>query len=122
LASILALTVMALAAVATVVFVGVLKPVSATAYALFAGWLLLPQIVIAATTVVARHHGRAVPAGEWLLAAGCAAGGVLLFTDILFRHRDAQGGIAILMVPLLQLPAWLVLRWLFRRLAGPPRA
>jgi hypothetical protein len=121
-ASILALTVMVLAAVATVVFVGILKPVSATAYAVFAAWLLLPHIVIAASTLAARRRGRSVPAGEWLLAAGCAAGGVLLLADIMFWHRDAQGGIAILMVPLLQLPAWLVLRWLFRRLAGRPRA
>jgi hypothetical protein len=121
-AAILALTVMVLAAVATVVFVGILKPVSATAYAVFAAWLLLPQFVIAATTLAARRRGQSVPAGEWLLAAGCAAGGVLLLADILFWHRDAQGGIAILMVPLLQLPAWIVLRWLFRRLAGRPRA
>ncbi|NJD24468.1 MAG: hypothetical protein FIB06_03580 [Betaproteobacteria bacterium] len=115
--SILALTVITLAAVATVVFVGILKPVSATAYALFALWLLLPAIVIAASTLTARRRGRPVPAGEWLLGAAVAAGGALMLADILFWHRDAQGGIAVLMVPLLQLPAWFALRWVLRRRA-----
>lgn len=103
-APLIALTVIALAAALTVVFVGILKPVSATAYALFALWLLLPPIVITATTLAARRRGRPVPAGEWLLGAAVAAGGALMLADILFWHRDAQGGIAVLMVPLLQLP------------------
>ena len=124
--SILALTVITLAAVATVVFVGILKPVSATAYALFALWLLLPAIVIAATTLAARRRVHPVPSGEWLLGAAVAAGGALMLADILFWHRDAQGGIAVLMVPLLQLPAWFALRWALRRRAptagrGQPR-
>lgn len=92
-------------AIATLAFVPILKPSSTGAYLFFSGWLLLPHLLMAAAMVVFQRRQRRT---GWLcgFVAAIALAGVLLLCDIIFWHPDPQGGIAVVMTPLLQ---WLAL-------------
>lgn len=109
----------AAAACATVLFVGAMKPTSATAFALFSAWLLIPHAAMAAALMVKQHNG-ATP-GHWhAVAIVVCIAGVLAIADAIYWHPDAQGALAVMMVPLLQGVALALLLplsgWAHRRL------
>jgi hypothetical protein len=109
----------AAAACATVLFVAAMKPTSATAFALFSAWLLIPHAAMAAALVIRQRKGPA-PAHWHAVAIVVCIGGVLAIADAIFWHPDAQGALAVMMVPLLQAIALGVLLplsgWARRRL------
>lgn len=92
---------LAVAAGGSVAFVSALKPTSATAFAIFAGWLLVPYGVIAGVLLAVRRRGVALL--HWYAGALVVAiAGLGYLADVVLWHPDAQGGIAVLMAPLLQ--------------------
>ena len=104
------------AACASIWFVGLLKPSSTGAWVFFTTWLTLPHAILG--TLLARrrtgtsNHVHAV-------AIMIAAAGILFLADTVLWHPDAQGAIAVLMLPILQGMALLLLLpaagWLARR-------
>lgn len=91
----------AIAACTTVLFVGVLKPTSITAFVSFSIWLILPYVIVGATLVFLQRKGNA--SFSWYVVAVIVSlGGILFLADVIFWHRDAQGAIAVLMTPILQ--------------------
>lgn len=98
----------AAAAVVTVWFVGVMKPTSALVFLAFSAWLVSPYIVMAALLGFLERR-RAAPASCHAAAILICLGGVLFLADLIFWHTDAQGAIAVLMAPLFQGIALLVL-------------
>jgi hypothetical protein len=92
---------LALAAGGSIAFVATLKPVSATAFAVFAAWLLVPYAIIAGILIAVRRRGIALL--PWYSGAlVVAVAGLAYLADVVLWHPDAQGGIAVLMAPLLQ--------------------
>ena len=91
-------------AIASLAFVPILKPTSTGAYLFLACWLLLPHALMTVALFFFHHRQRRT---GWLCGAvaGVALAGVLLLCDIIFWHPDAQGAIAVVMTPLLQLLA-----------------
>jgi hypothetical protein len=112
----------AAAACATVLFVAAMKPTSTTAFALFSAWLLLPHAAMAAALLLRQRNGGM--AGHWhaVVIVVCSAG-VLAIADTIFWHPDAQGALAVMMVPLLQAIALALLLplsgWARRRFQSP---
>ena len=108
-----------LAACLTVLFVKAIKPVSAGALLFFSLWLLLPYGLMAVALVALwrkRSASRRWPA----VAIGVSIGGLVFLMDVIVWRPEAQGAIAVLLVPLLQgcalallLP---VVSWLSRKL------
>ncbi len=81
--------------------VAVLKPTSVGAYVFFAAWLAIPYIAIVAGLVLLERAGRA--SGYWcVVAVAGSVVGVVFLADVIYWHRDAQGGIAVLMAPIFQ--------------------
>jgi hypothetical protein len=92
---------MAVAACTTVFFVSVLKPTSTGAFVFFAVWLSLPYVVICAVLLTLQRKGAAT--FHWYVVAVIVSiGGILFMADVIFWHRDAQGAIAVFMIPILQ--------------------
>lgn len=112
-----AFAVMATAAGATLWFVTVLKPNSAGAFVFFALWLVLPYAVMTAALVFLSRGGR-VALHCALLASLLSIAGVLFLTDVIIWRPDAQGALAVLMAPILQLGAFAILlpvvKWVLR--------
>ncbi|WP_374285074.1 hypothetical protein [Novosphingobium sp.] len=106
-----------IAACISVGFVQSLKPVSAGAYLFWSSWLVLPYLGLGAAMFLARRKARSSSMVQGT-AMIVSIAGPLLLADAVFWHPDAQGGIAVLMVPFVQaglaailLPvAWLVTR------------
>ncbi len=102
----------------TIYLVSLLKPTSATALALFSMWLLLPNVLMAWGLWWGARNRPLHPIwdGAALLVT---LGGVVLVADPIFWHRDPQSAIAIMMTPLTQAAAWVVLAplcwWVSRR-------
>ena len=94
-------TAIAGAAVTTVWFVAVLQPTTTAAFAAFAAGLVSPHAAMAAGLLFLQRKGAA-PAHWHVIAIVVSVGGVLFLADRIFWHTDAQGGIAVLMAPLLQ--------------------
>lgn len=112
---------------ATLAMVMVLRPATLEAGVLFSAWLLLPYALLACLVVFGSGDRTAAQANLATVVL-VAAGGLALLADIIFFHPDAQGPIALLMVPLLQsvgtavaapLAHWALRRC--RRRRPPPR-
>lgn len=114
--------VLAIAASASLVFVGILQPTSAGAAAFLAAWLALPYAILAlGLRLFAKERTSAI--AVTLVAALVAAGGLLFLVDVIFLRPDAQGGIAVFFTPAYQIVAIAVLlpacRWLVGRRVRP---
>lgn len=91
----------AIAACITVLSVSALEPTSTGAFIFFAVWLSFPYIIMGAVLIVLQRKGTA--SFYWYIATIIVSiGGVLFLADVIFWHPDAQGAIAVLMVPILQ--------------------
>lgn len=91
----------AVAACLTIFFVSALRPTSTGAFVFFTVWLNLPYAVVCALLLVL--HRKGTSSFHWYAVAVIVSiGGVLFLADVIFWHRDAQGAIAVLMVPILQ--------------------
>ena len=103
-----ALLVVIVAACTTVFFVTTLKPSSVMAFTLFAAWLVLPYLVMAAVLIKSGQKGT--PSPHWhVLAIGASMVGIVFLIDVIFLHPDAQGAIAVAMTPLIQAVASVLL-------------
>jgi hypothetical protein len=97
----IAFLLIAIAACTTVVFVSALGPTSIGAFAFFAVWLVLPYAIMSAALIFLQRKGNAFV--RWyVVAVIVSAGGILYLADVIFWRPDAQGGIAVLMTPILQ--------------------
>jgi hypothetical protein len=102
----------------TIYLVSLLKPTSATAFALFSMWLLAPNglMVLGLGWGARKQKSHPIWDGAALLVT---LGGVVLVADPIFWHRDAQSAIAIMMTPLTQAAAGVLLApvcwWVSRR-------
>jgi hypothetical protein len=99
---------MALAAGFSVWSVSIGKPTSVGAFLFFSAWLVSPYLVLSAALILQSAKGRSA-FHRLLVAAVVTVGGVLLLADVMFWHKDAQGAIAMLMVPIFQGAAYVVL-------------
>lgn len=91
----------AAAAGTSIAFVGAMKPTSTAAFLFFSAWLILPHVAMAGALWLRERQGTA--AVHWhAVAILVCIGGVLAIADAIFWHPDAQGALAVLMVPLLQ--------------------
>jgi hypothetical protein len=106
----------ALAACATVSLVSALKPVSTYAFLSLVLWLFAPYVIMTAALVLL--HGKGKTSLRWGVAAMIvSAGGILALVDVIYWRPDAQGAIAVLMVPILQIAALALLLpilWMLR--------
>jgi FtsH-binding integral membrane protein len=95
------LALMVACAASSVFFVQALKPSSESAFDFFTLWLASPDMVMAASLLMFRRKKSNF---LHLLCAATivSATGVILLADVIFWHRDAQGAIAVLMVPISQ--------------------
>lgn len=107
-----ALLLMALSVGITVWFVTLLKPTSVGAFLFFAGWLLAPYVLLSGTLLL-RHPRNPAPARWFFITAIVSIGGVLMLSDLIFWHKDSQGAIGVILVPLFQGVAAVVLFALF---------
>jgi hypothetical protein len=82
-------------------FVSVLKPASVGAFMFFATWLVAPYALMAAALIVLSPKSGS-PFQWFAVAALVSAAGMLMLADVMFWHKDAQGAIAVLLVPLFQ--------------------
>jgi hypothetical protein len=100
----LACPVMAIALCATIYFTLALKPSSFNAFIFFATWLSAPYLVMGIGLFFLHKHGGA--GVYWCaLAVLISAGGIIYLLDVIYWHRDAQGAIAVVMTPVLQMIA-----------------
>ncbi|HEY2337849.1 MAG TPA: hypothetical protein VGI18_10840 [Burkholderiales bacterium] len=122
----IAYTVLGFAAVASWLFVALLRP-SAWLAALLAAWLVLPYAMLA--VAVRLGAGRAGQIAGAVTSAIVAAAGLLFLTDVILLHPDPQGGIAVFFTPIYQVLALIVLlpvcrqlaeKWLQRAAQTPP--
>lgn len=108
---------MAMSAGISVWFVSVLKPVSMGAYFFFVLWLLSPYAIMSVTLMLWRPENRS-SFDRQFVAALVSAGGILLLSDVIFWHKDAQGAISVVLVPVFQCAAFVVLlpiaKWVSR--------
>lgn len=96
--------VMVVAACTTIWFVSALKPTSIGAFVFFSIWLILPYAIMSTALIFLQRKGSA--SFHWyVVAVMVSAGGILFLTDVVFWHPDAQGSIAVLMTPILQVGA-----------------
>jgi membrane protein implicated in regulation of membrane protease activity len=78
------------------------------AFFFFAFWLISPYVILSATPIFLRPTNQ--PSFHWfVVAALVSTGGILLLSDVIFWHKDAQGAIAMLLVPIFQGIAFVVL-------------
>jgi hypothetical protein len=91
----------ALAACVTVLLVSALKPTSTGVFVGFAVWLIFPYVVMSAVLIFFERKGTA--SFHWYVAAAIVSvSGILFLANVIFWHPDAQGAIAVLMTPILQ--------------------
>ena len=110
--------ILAIAALASLVFVDALQPNSFAATALIATWLVLPYAALALwLTFFAKERPSAI--AHVVVIAIVTVGGLLFLTYVIFLHPDPQGGIAVLFTPVYQAVGIGILvpmcRWLFPR-------
>jgi hypothetical protein len=112
---------LAAAGIATMFFVHVLMPSSATVALLIGAWLLLPYALLAAALRWLANDARSLRTYT-TLALATATGGVLFLTYVIYLNPDPQGAIAVFFTPVYQLVGVGVLfpvcAWLFAK----PRA
>lgn len=115
----LTLTLLGAAACATIFFLVALKPSNAGAFAFGAAWLTAPHMVLAGVLMVLRRRGT--PLQPWCIAAALVTvAGLYMHVDAIWLHPDAQGAIAVMITPVLQGIAFLVVAplawWAARRM------
>lgn len=99
---------MALSAFVSIWFVIIIKPTNINAFFFFASWLISPYLAMSAALIFLRPKDQ--PSRHWFVVATIvSAGGILLLSDVVFWHKDAQGAIAMLLVPIFQGVAFVVL-------------
>lgn len=97
-----------LAACATVFFVKALKPTSTGAFIFFSIWLILPYAAMYVALILLQRKRKATL--HWYVVATIISiGSILFLADVILWHPDAQGGIAVLMTPILQVVALIFL-------------
>jgi hypothetical protein len=116
--AVLSLVLIIIAACVAIFFVGALKPTSIGAYLFLSIWLVIPYAGMAVALVIQQRSGSA--SLPWYAAMSIIAfGGLLFLADTIFWHPDAQGGIAVVMTPILQAIAMallaLVCWWMSRK-------
>ena len=112
------LVLITIAACVAMLFVRALEPTSTRAYLFFSIWLAIPYAGMAVALVLLERSGSA--SLPWYAAMSIVAfGGLLFLADTIFWHPDAQGGIAVLIAPILQAIAMTLLApvcwWMARR-------
>ncbi len=116
----LSYSVLVFATGATLAMIRVLSPTSLKADLLLSVWLMSPYALLL-LIVMCFSRDRPAAQGSFTSIALVTVGGLTLLADIIWFHPDAQGPIALLMVPLFQLGGILVTlplaRLCFRRLA-----
>ena len=92
---------LAVAACTSVFLVGTLKPTTWIAHVFFAGWLCLPY---AAMLCLLLRRWKARPPGlsRSLAVTLVSTAGLLFLLDTVVWRPDAQGAIAVLMIPIMQ--------------------
>lgn len=117
----LGFTLLAGAALASLVFVRILQPTTGGMTAFLSAWLLLPHAVLAVILALSTRDRRAATASV-VVALLVAAGGLLWLTAVIFVYPDPQGGIAVFFTPIYQGVAIGVLmpiaRWVVKRVSG----
>jgi hypothetical protein len=118
-----ALAVLAVAAAGDLWLVRALQPKGISAGILLALWLIIPRAASAAWLAVARRSARqSVVAG--VVTTLVAAGATSRLIDAIYVHPDAQGAIAVVLMPIYEMAAlvvlapitaWLAARWPARR-------
>jgi hypothetical protein len=112
------------AACTTLLFVRALKPINGGAFVSAAVWLVLPYAVMGAALTLLRRT-MAASLHWYVVAVLVSAGGILFLADVIFWHPDAQGAIAVLMTPILQGGALVlvlpVVWWLSRKARAEQR-
>jgi hypothetical protein len=106
---------LAISVCTSVWFVSVLKPTSVGAYVFFATWLASPYAVLTSALLLLQSKRQSQV--HWLgITAMISTSGILMLSDLIFWHKDAQGAIAVFLVPILQFAAIAVLvalsKWL----------
>jgi hypothetical protein len=92
---------MAIVACTTVWFVSTLKPTSIGAFVFFAIWLASPYAIMSVALMFLRPKDKS--SFHWyVVAVIVSTGGILFLADVIFWHPDAQGAMAVLMTPILQ--------------------
>jgi len=92
---------LATAACTSVFFVSALRPTSTGAFAFFAIWLTLPYAIMAAALILLQR--KCMASFHWhVVAIIVSTAGMLYLADVIFWHPDAQGAIAVLITPLFQ--------------------
>jgi hypothetical protein len=114
-----ALAVLAAAAAGDLWFVRALRPSTIRAAVLLALWLLTPRAMSAAWLYVARGSRRqSIVAG--IVTTLVAAGATSLLIEVIYVHPDPQGAIAVVLTPIYEMgalvvlapiSAWLAARW-----------
>jgi hypothetical protein len=112
---------MGIAACTSVWLVSTLKPASISAFVFFIIWSIFPYAMISAALMFFRAEDK--HAFHWyVVAIIISTGGVLFLADVIFWHPDAQGAIAVLMAPIIQGGALVLLStvvWWVSRNARP---
>lgn len=115
----MALAVLVAAGAADIWFVRALQPSTVRAATLLAVWLLTPRAVSAAWLSVTRRSPRQ-SAVAGIVTTLVAAGGTAMLIDAVYIHPDAQGAIAVVLTPIYEMAAlvvlapisaWLAARW-----------
>ena len=116
-----ALAILIAAAAADLWFVRALQPSTLVAGLLLAGWLLTPRAVSAAWLVVARGSRRQ-SAVAGIVTTIVAAAGTSRLIDVIYAHPDPQGPIAVVLTPIYEMAALVVLAPVSAWLAARRRA
>jgi hypothetical protein len=104
------------AAVVSLVFVHSLKPTSVKAATFFSIWLLLPYLILAIVLAIRAHIATEI--ADLIVTVLVVAGGLLFLTIVVFVRPDPQGGIAVLLTPVYQGIAMVILVPLSRWISG----
>ena len=122
--ALLTFSTLAVAVAMTLYGVALLKPSSVGAWAFFSLWLVSPYVAMGVGLAITA--GKSADTLRWhLIVLLVSALGVALLADVSWWHRDAQGAIAVLLVPVLQLAAWtalVVLAWWVSHIRARARA
>lgn len=104
-----------MAMILSLAFVAKLKPNSTGAWLFFATWLCLPYAIMAIVLMI-RQRRRQTGARQTVAVGIAVVAGVLMLADIIIWHPDAQGAIAVLMVPPIQFVLWVIMAFAINKL------
>ncbi|MCW5829554.1 MAG: hypothetical protein KIT79_09590 [Deltaproteobacteria bacterium] len=103
-----AYSILLVSAALTLAMVRVLSPSSLKAGILFSLWLLFPHALMAILTPFL-SGSRLTSVANFTVTLVASLGGLILLADVIFFHPDAQGPIAIILVPVIQAAGIVVL-------------